>query len=298
MIDAHAHIWAVGSPEFGWLDRTPFRGDPRWDPIRKTFPPEALARLLAVEGIDGAVLVESADLRVETDALLKLADEHDWVFGVVGWLPLLDPQAFAAAIDRYRDIESLVGVRHLINSEPDPEWILQPPVIDSLRRLAEVGLTFDYVGARIEQLAVLPRLADACPDTTIVLDHLNNPPIAEGMLHPWAELLTAAAERPNVVAKISGLDMCSRWWAWTAVDWRPFVDHALAVFGAKRLMLGGNWPVSTLSSHYHDIWATYRNLLAKLSATEHNEISSGTARRVYGRGRVRGRQDSDPSHNR
>jgi len=283
MIDTHAHVWAVGSPEFGWLDRPPFRGDPRWDPLRQTFSPDALERLLAAEGIDGVVLVESADLRVETDALLKLAREHAWVFGVVGWLPLLDATAFDAAIEHYKDAEGLAGVRHMINTEPDPEWILQPSVIESIRRLRDASLAFDYVGARIEQLAVLPRLADACPDTTIVLDHLNNPPIAEGSLHPWSELLTEAAARPNVVAKISGLDMCSRWWAWTAADWRPYIDHALDVFGAQRLMLGGNWPVSTLSAHYHDIWATYRDWLAALSAVEQAGISSGTARRVYGR---------------
>ena len=287
MIDTHAHLWAVGSPEIGWLDRPPFHGDPRWDPIRKTFTLESLERLLAAEGIDGVVLVEAADLRMETDALLKLAGENDWVFGVVGWLPLLDAKAFDAAIDHYRDAEGLVGVRHLINAEPDPEWILQKPVIESIRRLAVVGLPFDYVGARIEQLAVLPQLADACPDTTIVLDHLNNPPIAEGMQHPWAELLTAAAARPNVVAKISGLDMCSRWWAWTAADWKPYLDHALEVFGAERLMLGGNWPVSTLSAHYHDIWAAHRGWLATLSGAEQLALSHTTACRVYRRGNFR-----------
>ena len=283
MIDTHVHVWEAGSIQTAWMDKPPFRGDPSWDPLRASYPPSAFEKLMAAQDLDGGVLVEAADALEETDTLLELAHVHNWVVGVVGWLPLADISAFAAALERYADAPGLAGIRHQINTEPDPDWVLQAPVVTSLGRLGAAGLSFDYVGLTMDHLTRLPRLADACPDLTIVLDHLNNPPIAEGEFQPWADNLSEAAERPNVMAKISGLEMCSRRGAWTAADWRPYVDHALQVFGPERLMLGSNWPVSTLAGRFDETWAAHRNWLASLSKTEQAAISEETARRVYDR---------------
>lgn len=281
--DTHVHLWEAGSLQTQWMEKPPYRGDPRWQPLRASFRPEDLRALMDANRIDGAVLVEAVDDLDETDALLAIAREHDWVAGVVGWLPLADAPALEAALERVGDAAALVGVRHLINTEPDPDWVLQDAVVAGLNRIAQAGLSFDYIGISMDHLQRLPALADACPGLTIVLDHLNNPPIAEGAFQPWGDLLGKAATRTNVVAKISGLEMCCRWGHWTAADWRPYADHALACFGPDRLMLGSNWPVSTLSGNYAQIWAAHRDWLSRLSETEQAAIASATARRVYAR---------------
>ncbi|MDJ0512728.1 MAG: amidohydrolase family protein [Methyloceanibacter sp.] len=284
-IDAHVHLWERGSLQTEWMEKPPYRGDPKWRPLRASFRPDDLQVLMDANGIDGAVLVEAVDNLEETDALLSIAREHNWAAGVVGWLPLADAPALEAALERVGNVASLVGIRHLINTEPDPDWVLQDTVVASLNRIAQAGLSFDYVGISMDHLERLPRLADACPELTIVLDHLNNPPIAEESFQPWADLLGEAAERINVTAKVSGLEMCCRWDHWTADDWRPYVDHALACFGPDRLMLGSNWPVSTLSGRYEQIWAAHRAWLLGLSETERTAIASATACRVYARNR-------------
>ncbi|MEM9592288.1 MAG: amidohydrolase family protein [Pseudomonadota bacterium] len=282
-IDAHVHLWEAGSLQTQWMDKPPYRGDPKWQPLRASFRPEDLQALMEANSIDGAVLVEAVDDLNETNALLEIARAHDWVAGVVGWLPLADANALEAALDRVGDNAALVGARHLINTEPDPDWVLQDTVIAGLNRITQGDLSFDYIGLSLDHLERVPRLADACPALTIVLDHLNNPPIAEGAFEPWADLLGKAAERPNVVGKISGLEMCCRWGDWTPEDWRPYVDHALACFGPDRLMLGSNWPVSTLSGGYAQVWSAHRAWLSGLSETEQTAIASATAGRVYAR---------------
>ncbi|MEM8571635.1 MAG: amidohydrolase family protein [Pseudomonadota bacterium] len=282
-IDTHVHLWEAGSLQTQWMEKPPYQGDPVWQPLRATFTPGDLQALMAAHGVDGAVLVQAVDHLDETEALLATADAHDWAAAVVGWLPLADAPALEAALDRFGANPALVGMRHLINTEPDPDWVMQDAVIAGLKRIAAAGLSFDYVGISNDHLERLSRLADACPDLTIILDHLNCPAIADGAFEPWARLLGEAAKRSNVVAKISGLEMCCRWGDWTTEDWRPYADHALACFGADRVMLGSNWPVSTLSGRYEQIWAAHREWLSGLSEAEQGAIAEMTARNVYSR---------------
>jgi L-fuconolactonase len=199
---------------------------------------------------------------------------------VVGWASLANPSEVARALDAYAGDPVLVGIRHLINVEPDPDWIIRPNVLNGLRVLAARGLTFDYVGISPRHLGHVPVVAQRVPDLRIVIDHLGKPPIANGEFEPWSSLLAQAARMPNVFAKVSGLDAGGAG-DWTAADIAPYIDRALELFGPERLMFGSDWPVASLRGGYGKVWRETNLALARLSPDERDRILGGTAIAFY-----------------
>ncbi|MCG5212869.1 amidohydrolase family protein [Streptosporangium soli] len=275
VVDAHQHFWNLETGSYPWL--TPESG-----PIHRTFEPAELIPQLAAAGIDRTVLVQSMDSYQDTDAMLAQADEHDFVGAVVGWVPLHRPDEAAGALERYRRHPRFAGVRHLVHDEPDPDWLLQESVIEGLGLLAAAGLPFDVVAVLPRHLAHVPVLAERVPGLRMVIDHLAKPPIKERGWEPWATLIAAAAECPGVHAKVSGLNTAADAGTWTADDLRPYVDHALEVFGPDRLMFGGDWPVALLAGDYAKVWRETGKVLAGLPAADRAAVLGGTAARFYG----------------
>ncbi len=280
-IDTHVHVWDLtGGPfgvEYPWLTDA-------LAPVFRTFGLDELDPDLDACDIDGVVLVQASDSEAETDELIRVARTSRRSARVVGWLPLADPAATRAGLARHRDDVELVGVRHLIHDDPDPSWMLRPAVAEGMALIAAAGLTFDAVAQRPDLLAQVPVVARRHPDLTVVLDHLGKPPIADGGWEPWSDLLAAAAAEPNVVAKISGLNTASAP-GWIAADWARYIEHALDVFGPRRLMLGGDWPIALLAGDYRRVWSALLDNLGNLSDDERTAVISGTARRVYRFGR-------------
>jgi L-fuconolactonase len=276
IIDAHQHFWNLDRVAYPWL--TPDQG-----PIHRTFEEPDLQPHLDACGVDGTVLVQSADSYEDTDYMLEAADRWPRVRAVVGWVPLLRPDEAARALDRYRRDPRYAGVRHLIHDEPDPDWLLRPELRDGLDALAERGLTFDVVAVLPRHLEHVPVLAERHPGLRLVIDHLAKPPIRERGRRPWADLLADAAAFPNVSAKVSGLNTAADWETWTAADLRPYVEHALEVFGAGRLMFGGDWPISVLAGGYRKVWDETARLLDGLALTpaDRARVLGGTAVEVY-----------------
>ena len=170
---------------------------------------------------------------------------------MVGWVPLEDAAAAASALDdRYLAEPKYRGVRHLNHNEPDPDWLVRPDVVAGLRELEARRLVFEVVAVYPLHLGHVPTLAQACPDLRIVIDHLAKPPIASGDLDAWKRDLAAAAEHPNVFAKVSGLNTAADWATWTAEDLVEPIGHAIDVFGVDRLMAGSDWPVAILAGDY------------------------------------------------
>ncbi|GAA0271929.1 amidohydrolase family protein [Cryptosporangium japonicum] len=270
VVDAHQHFWDVDALEYAWL--TPEAG-----PIHRTFTYQELEPQLDACGVDATVLVQAEGSFADTDSMLALSDRHPRLAAVVGWVPLLDPAATADALERYGKDPRYVGVRHQVHDEPDPDWIGQPAVQESLALVAGKNLTWDQIATIPRHLEHVPSLAERHPGLRIVIDHLAKPPIAEHGWEPWASLLSRAAEHPNVYAKISGLDTAAAP-DWTPDDLRRYVDHGLAVFGADRLMWGSDWPVSVLAGGYERAWAAIQELLP----AEHRErVLGGTAIDFY-----------------
>jgi L-fuconolactonase len=180
-------------------------------------------------------------------------------------------------LDACAGAQTLVGVRHLINVEPDPDWIVRPDVLNGLRVLAARGLTFDYVGILPRHLEHVPLVAQHVPDLRIVID---KPPIAAREFEPWSSLLARAARMPNVFAKVSGLDAGGAE-DWSAADIAPYIDRALELFGPERLMFGSDWPVTALRGGYSNVWRETNVALASLLRDERDRILGGTAVAFY-----------------
>jgi L-fuconolactonase len=252
VVDAHQHFWTYGTYQTSWMEVPPYAGDPSFRPLRRSFGPDDLMPELKAAGVHRTVTIEASDDLAENAMLLANARAHDWIAGVVGWAPLTDPIELERTIDVQTDEPALVGIRHLINVEPDPDWILRPDVLNGLRVLAARRLTFDYVGILPRHLQHVPVIAQRVPDLKIVIDHLGKPPIATGEFEPWSSLLANAARMPNVFAKLSGLDAGSAD-DWTAADIAPYIDRALELFGPQRLMFGSDWPVANLRGGYSKV---------------------------------------------
>ncbi|MET8690097.1 amidohydrolase family protein [Streptomyces sp. NPDC004732] len=277
LVDAHHHVWDLSVRDQDWIT-----GD-ALAPIRRNFSLADLAPEARAAGVGATVAVQTVTVLEETPELLALAAESDLVAGVVGWTDLTRPDV-ADALAALRALpggQHLVGIRHQVQGEPDPEWLLRPNVRRGLSALAAAGLAYDLV-VLPHQLPACAKTAAELPELTFVLDHLGKPPIVRGALEPWASALRALAARPNTVCKLSGMVTEADHATWTVDDLRPYADTVLEAFGPGRLMYGSDWPVSTLAAAYTEVLDAARLLTASLDTAERGEVFGGTARRVYG----------------
>jgi L-fuconolactonase len=277
VIDTHLHFWNLEQVEYPWLSDV-------YGPLFRTYELDEVEPQLRGCGIDAAVLVQSANSYEDTQGMLAAARTYAFVAGVVGWVPLTDPDEAASGLDRLAADPLFRGVRHLIHEEPDPDWLLQETVLESLKLLAERQFTFDVVAVLPRHLEHVPVLAENAPELKIVIDHLAKPPIKDGGWEPWATLLARAAEFPNVYAKVSGLNTAADLENWTANDLEPYIAFAVEQFGADRLMFGGDWPVVILAGDYEKVWRETNKALRDLATDERDAILGGTAAAFYGLG--------------
>ena len=274
VVDAQHHVWVLSVRVQDWIT------GPVLAPLRRDFPMKHLEPEARAAGVARTVLVQTVTVAEETPEFLALAAGHDLIAGVVGWTDLTRPDV-ADELARLRALPGgpyLKGIRHQVQGEPDPEWLLRPDVHRGLAAVADAGLVYDLV-VFPHQLPACVRAAAALPGLTFVLDHLGKPPIAAGALDPWASGLRALAALPNTVAKLSGLVTEADLANWTLEDLRPYADVALEVFGPGRLMFGSDWPVSTLGAAYGDLLDLTRRLT---DPHDHPQILGTTATRVYG----------------
>ena len=276
VIDAHQHVWNLDRAVYDWLG-------PELAPIDRTIEFAELVPSLRRAGVDGTVLVQSADNPEDTALMRDVAAVNPEVVAVVGYLPLDRPEEVAEQIESFRRDPLMVGVRNLIHNIPDPEWLLRPEVDESLGLLESAGLTFDLVAVLPEHLALVPVLVERHPDLRIVIDHLAKPPIGLQDREPWWTLIAQAAQAPRVTAKVSGLySATADSSAWTTELIRPYFERAVELFGPSRLMFGGDWPISVLSGGYERVWNGLGPLFAALDETDRDRVLSGTAIEFYG----------------
>ncbi|MEW1774382.1 amidohydrolase family protein [Streptomyces sp. NPDC086777] len=273
-IDAHHHVWDLSVRDQDWIT------GPELRPLRRNFTVEDLEPEAAAAGVVRTVLVQTVTVPEETPEFLALADAHDLVAGVVGWTDLTRPDV-AEEIARLRELPGgtcLKGIRHQVQGEPDPEWLLRPDVGRGLAVLADAGLVYDLI-VQAHQLPAAVKAAESHPDLTFVLDHLGKPPIASGALEPWAGAVRNLAARPNTVCKLSGMVTEADPASWTVDDLRPYAETVLDAFGPDRLMFGSDWPVCTLAGTYGEVFGAATELVAP---ADRAAVFETTAARVYG----------------
>ena len=283
--DSHQHFWQLARGDYAWLRAD----DPGVAPLVRDFMPDALAPLLRTHGVTRTVLVQAAESVAETEFLLALAAEHDFVAGVVGWVDLAEADA-ASALARLAANGRLKGIRPMLQDLPADDWIVDAPRPDALRTLHRLGLRFDAL-VRPRQLAPLARFARAWPELPIAIDHAAKPPLAaawnDEAMRAWRRDMAALAAAPQVCCKISGLltelaPVDGATPARAAERLRPVVDALLGWFGPERLMWGSDWPVLTLAAGYGDWVGVSDTLLESLSTGERAQVLHGTAQRFYG----------------
>lgn len=273
-LDAHLHVWEVGEGRYSWLG-------PQHGSLNRSYDAGEARQALASAGVQRAILVQADDTAADTEAMLENAAGHDWIAGVVGWLPLEDPAAAAGLLEKWREHPKFCGVRTLVHGDPRPDVLEVPAVRESLRMLADAGIPFDVPDAFPRHLGQVAALAAEIPGLTVVVDHLGKPPRAGSTaeLELWARQLRAVAALPNTVAKVSGLHCDGA--PYTADALHYVWDIALEAFGPGRLMYGGDWPVSLLGAPYAEMVGPVSELVGTLSAGEAAAVWNGTAERAY-----------------
>jgi L-fuconolactonase len=260
IIDTHIHVWNFDKAEYEWLKNDT-------SILNRTYHIEEIEEERKALGITGGVLVQATNHTEDTEWMLEVADNTSWVKGVVGWLPLMNPDATARLLeDNYLKNNYYKGIRHLIHDEPNADWLLQDTVIESLKILATNNLPFDVVGVLPAHIETVLVVANKVPELKMIFDHLNQPPIAtKEKFGAWGDLIKEAAANKNFYAKISGLGTTTKNFpGWTGEDIKPYVAFALEQFSADRCLCGGDWPVSFLAGSYTKTWTEYKNVLSSL----------------------------------
>ena len=272
IIDTHHHLWNYNPVEFDWIDN-------EMAAIRKSFLPADLQATLANTGVEGVVTVQARQSLEETNWLLKLASENDFIKGVVGWVPLADG-SIQQILEEYKSSPWLKGVRHVVQGEPDPEFILGKDFNKGISLLKSYNLVYDILIFE-HQLANTIRFVDQHPEQQFVVDHIAKPKIKKNELEPWAKNVKELAKRENVSCKISGMVTEADYKLWTEEQLNPYFETILEAFGPSRLLFGSDWPVCLVATNYSNWLELVKKTISNFSKEEQDFILYKNAQRIY-----------------
>jgi L-fuconolactonase len=274
-VDAHHHFWDPATALYPWMSD-------ELAVIRRAFGPDDLAPELAATGIDYTVLVQTRSSLDETREFLRTAAATPFVAGVVGWVDLTAPDV-AETISWLRQGvggDRLVGIRHQVHDEEDPDWLSRPDVRNGLAAVRDAGLTYDLL-LRTREIPAAVRAVAEVGDLQFVIDHIAKPQIAAGFDSQWESAFREFKGYDNVAVKLSGMVTEADWKRWSVDDLQPHVDVVLDTIGPSRAMFGSDWPVCLLATTYPVWCATVGKLVAGLDASESRDVFGGTALRTY-----------------
>lgn len=280
-IDAHQHFWRYDAADYGWI--TPALGA-----LQRDFQPADLAPHLASAGLSGSIAVQARSSSRETDELLALARttlaSSTPVLGVVGWLDLAAPDV-EQALDRYAREPLLVGLRHVVQDEPDDRFLDRPDFRRGVLAAAARDLVYDLL-VYPRQLPAAIDFARALDGVPLVLDHCAKPPLRAGHGSPemdaWARGMRELARAEHVACKVSGLVTEADWGRWREDDLLRCIELVIELFGPERVLYGSDWPVALLVAPYERVHGLAVRAMGACSPTERAAFFGGNAARIYG----------------
>ena len=272
IIDSNHHFWKYNQIEYDWIDDS-------MKVIRKDFLPESLELTIREAGVDGVISVQARQSVEETSWLLEMARQNKFIKGVVGWLPLINDD-IEVELEKYSGNKLLKGLRHVIQGEPDPKFMLRRDFNSGVSLLKKYSMAYDILIVE-RQLPNMIRFVDQHPDQVFVLDHIAKPLIAKHELSLWKENIQELARRENVSCKISGMVTEADFNSWTPPQLQPYFDVVLEAFGADRLLFGSDWPVCLVATSYKNWMDLVQKSISELSKIEQAQIMGENAIRLY-----------------
>ena len=244
--------------------------------LRRDFLPLHLQPELEDAGFDACVAVQARQTLEETRWLLELASSSPFILGVIGWVDLQAADV-RAQLQQSAGNPKLVGVRHIVQSEPDERFLMRPEFLRGIAALEEFGLTYDIL-IYPKHLPVAAEFVSGFPRQRFVLDHLAKPFIKKQEMEPWKSDLQRLAKFPNVYCKLSGLVTEADWQEWQPGHIFPYLEVAMSCFGPERMMIGSDWPVCTVSAEYAPMMKIVMDYVPKESQ---NAILGDNCARFY-----------------
>ncbi len=270
-LDSHQHFWRYDAVQYPWI--------PPGSPLHRDWLPEDLAPLLDAAGLDGCIAVQARQTIEESRWLLELADTSPIIKGVVGWVDLRSERV-EEQLAELSPHPKFVGVRHVVQDEPDENFMLGDAFLRGISLLHRHGLTFDIL-IFPQQLPAAIELVRRFPEQPFVLDHIAKPQIKDGTISPWRERIRELAQHRNVTCKVSGMITEANHATWSAEEFAPYLDTVFEAFGAGRLMFGSDWPVCLLAGSYAEAFQLVSEFLSRFSSTERAAVLGATASAFY-----------------
>lgn len=272
VIDSHQHFWKYEPIKHSWIDDS-------MAAIRKDFLPADLQKVYAENDIDGCIAVQADQTLEETDFLLKLAEENDFIKGVVGWVDLR-AENIDEVLKSYSKFKKLKGFRHVVQGEADHNFLLRPDFLRGITALEKYNFTYDIL-VFPHQLGAVLEFVKRFPNQKFVIDHIAKPYIKDGFYDGWAALMFEIGKLPNVYCKLSGMVTEADYSNWSPAQITPYMKLVLFAFGWKKVLFGSDWPVCLVAGNYKEVKKLVTDFIAKLSTTEQVSIMGENAKKFY-----------------
>ena len=272
VIDSHQHFWNYEPVKHAWIDDD-------MSVIRRDFTPYDLKKVYQENGIDGCVAVQADQTLEETNFLLHLAEEHNFIKGVVGWVDFR-AENIEDVLKQYSKFKKLKGFRHVVQGEPDHNFLLRPAFLNGIYKLENYNFTYDIL-IFPHQLGATLEFVKKFPNQKFVIDHIAKPYIKDGFYEGWATLMTEISKHKNVFCKLSGMITEGDYSTWTPQQIEPYMHLILKAFGPDRIMFGSDWPVCLVAGTYKKVKELVTNFIATLSPVEQQAIMGKNAIKFY-----------------
>jgi len=272
IIDSHQHFWKYEPVKHEWIDD-------EMATIRRDFLPSDLKKVYDKNGIDGCIAVQADQTLTETNFLLQLASENEFIKGVVGWIDFRN-NSIGADLETYSNSNKLKGFRHVVQAEADHNFLLRPNFLNGISKLEKYNYTYDIL-IFPHQLGATLEFVKRFPNQKFVIDHIAKPYVKDGFFDGWALVMQEIAKQENVYCKLSGMITEADYNTWTPKQLEPYMDLVVNAFGTNRVMFGSDWPVCLVAGNYSQVKSIVTNFIANFSDAEQAAIMGRNAIQFY-----------------